>query len=86
MKQVSIQDFKRRFSEWLDKAASGPGLVITRHRQPLVQVTPIEVPHVHTGKRFGKSSIKPLFDNVLGGRLMELLADDRADEHPRRAR
>jgi prevent-host-death family protein len=79
MKLVSIQELKRHLSALVAEAAAGDRILVTRHRQPVVLLGPAESPHVHTGKRFGKASgaLKALVKKSTGGRILEILADDR---------
>lgn len=81
MKTVSIDELKRNLSAFVDQAAAGERIVITKHRRPVASLAPADVEHVHVGKRFGRATLKPLFRAAAtkGAYLDVLRADRRHD-------
>jgi prevent-host-death family protein len=77
MKSVSIQELKRNLSGYLELAASGESILITRHRRAVAKLSGAEDANVRVGKRVGKGSLKPLFRNATGGAALEALLEDR---------
>lgn len=84
MKEVSIQELKRRLSTIVSEAAAGTEYMITRHKRPVARVSPADRKHLHQGSRFGKGNLKPLLNAKTKGRYLQILAEDRdetSDEH-----
>lgn len=44
MESVNIYDAKTRLSQWVDKAAAGEDVVVSRHGKPLVRITKLHEP------------------------------------------
>ena len=68
MKPVNIYDAKTRFSELVDKAASGEDVVVSRNGKPIVRITRLEgakKQHLVFGVLKGKLKIAPDFDAPL---------------------
>jgi prevent-host-death family protein len=80
MKSISIQDLKRQLSEMVSAAEAGERFVITRHKRPVAELGPTDFGCLHVGSEFGAGSLSKLLDAPTGGRYLEVLADDRADE------
>ncbi len=75
MKPVNIYDAKTRFSQLVDKAASGEDVIISRSGKPLVRLTRLEgeqKPRIKFGVLKGKMRIAADFDAALPA---EALAD-----------
>ncbi len=81
MKQVSIQELKRRLSAIVSEAAEGTEYLITRHKFPLARISPADRKHLHKGSRFGKGDLSPFLNARTKGRYLEFLTEDR-DERP----
>lgn len=74
METVNIYDAKTRFSQLVDKAASGEDVVVSRNGKPLVRITRLEEHkrRIKFGVLKGKLTVpedfdEPLPDEVLGG-------------------
>jgi prevent-host-death family protein len=76
MKQISIQDLKARLSGAVAEAESGQTIVITRHNEPVAQLTPAGARHVHRGRSVG-TRLRPAIRSGTKGRYLAVLADDR---------
>ena len=79
MKKISIQTLKARLSALVAEAESGQTILITRHNQPVAQLAPPEVQHLHRGKLFGRARIGPALKRGTKGRYLEVLLEDRGD-------
>jgi len=79
MKRISIQDLKAQLSAVIAEAESGETILITRHNQPVAQLTPAEIQNLHRGKFFGKGRIAPAVKRGTNGRYLEVLLEDRGD-------
>jgi prevent-host-death family protein len=77
MKRISIQDLKAGLSGAVAEAESGSTILITRHNQPVAQLSPAGSPHVHRGARVGTARIKPALARGTRGRYLDVLMDDR---------
>ena len=77
MKRISIQDLKARLSAAVSEAESGGTIVITRHNEPVAQLSPAHLPHVHRGTRVGTGRIKPAIPRGTKGRYLDVLLQDR---------
>lgn len=78
MKKVSIQDLKAQLSGTIAEAESGSTIVITRHNEPVAQLTPARLAHVHRGARVGAGRLKPVLSRGTGGRYLDVLLEDRS--------
>lgn len=74
METVNIYDAKTRFSQLVDKAASGEDVVVSRNGKPLVRITRLEPSkrRIRFGVLAGKVNISADFDAPLPD---EVLAD-----------
>ena len=77
MKRISIQDLKARLSSTIAEAERGATLVITRHQEPVAQLTPARPPAVHRGARVATGRLKPAIKRSTRGRYLALLLEDR---------
>jgi len=77
MKRISIQDLKARLSAAISEAESGGTVVITRHNEPVAQLSSARPPHVHRGTRVGAGRIKPAMKRGTKGRYLAILLEDR---------
>ena len=77
MKTVSIDELKRRLSSYIDQAAGGDRILITKHRRPIASLSPAEVEHLHVGTKFGRGALKPLLRAPTRGAYLEVLMEDR---------
>ncbi|MBI2204980.1 MAG: type II toxin-antitoxin system Phd/YefM family antitoxin [Candidatus Rokubacteria bacterium] len=77
MKTVSIDELKRNLSSFIDQAASGERIVITRHRRPVAALAPAGSQHVHIGSRFGRARLKPALKGPTKGAYLDVLIEDR---------
>ena len=74
METVNLCDAKTRLSQWVDKAAAGEDVVVSRNGKPLVRITQLQVAkrRIQYGVLEGKMSIAadfdaPLPDGILAG-------------------
>jgi len=79
MKQMSIQALKARLSGAVAEAESGQTIVITRHNEPVAQLTPAGARHVHRGRSVGTSRLRPAIRPGTKGRYLAVLAEDRGN-------
>lgn len=77
MKTVSIYELKRNLSSFVDQAAAGARILITRHRRPVASLSAADMEHVHIGARFGRGTLKPLLRAPTQGKYLEVLEHDR---------
>jgi prevent-host-death family protein len=77
MKRISIQDLKAGLSGAVADAESGTTILITRHNDPVAQLSPARPVHVHRGARIGTSGIEPAVRRGTAGRYLAVLRDDR---------
>lgn len=77
MNRISIQDLKAQLSGAVSEAESGSTIVITRHGEPVAQLSPAHPPHVHHGNRVGAGRINPAVTRGTRGRYLAVLLDDR---------
>ena len=49
MSTISVQDLKARLSSAVAEAEAGATLIITRHNEPVAQLTPVSATHTHRG-------------------------------------
>jgi prevent-host-death family protein len=79
MRRISIQDLKAQLSAAIAEAESGKTIVITRHNEPVAELTPAQVRHLHRGRLFGKARIVPAVKKGTNGRYLKILFEDRSD-------
>jgi len=82
MPVISVQDLKARLSSAVAEAEAGATLVITRHNEPVAQLTPVVARHTHRGARAGTGRLRRAIEGGLRGPkglLMTTLLDDRGD-------
>ena len=79
MKSISIQDLKAGLSGAVAEAESGETIVITRHNEPVAQLTSAGSPHVHRGTAVGAGRLRPAIRRGTGGRYLTVLGDDRGN-------
>lgn len=84
MKTVSIDELKRNLSAFIDEAAKGERIVITKHRRPVAALAPATPEHVHVGKRFGRAKLRPLFKAATKGAYLDVLLEDRRHDRLQR--
>lgn len=84
MKTVSIDELKRNLATFVDEAAAGARILITKHRRPVAFLSAADMEHVQIGGRFGRGALKPLFRSATQGRYLEVLANDRRPPHGQR--
>jgi prevent-host-death family protein len=77
MKTVSIDELKRNLSSFVDQAAGGARILITKHRRPVASLSPADLEHVRVGMRFGRGTLKPLLKAPTQGKYLEVLGADR---------
>ena len=77
MKTVSIDELKRHLSSFIDQAAGGAQILITKHRRPVAFLSAADLEHVHVGPRFGRGTLKPLLRAPTQGKYLEVLESDR---------
>ena len=77
MKRVSIQDLKARLSAVIAEAEGGRTIVVTRHHEPVAQLGPARIDHVHRSSR--RTRLKPAIVRGSKGRYLKVLLDDRGD-------
>jgi prevent-host-death family protein len=79
MKRISIQDLKARLSAAVAEAEAGSTLVITRHNEPVAQLSPALSAHLHKGARVGKGRIASVLKRGTKGRYLTVLLEDRGN-------
>jgi prevent-host-death family protein len=77
MKTVPIDELKRHLASFIDQAAAGTRILITRHRRPVASLAPADLEHVRVGARFGRGMLKPLLRAPTQGLYLEVLEQDR---------
>jgi prevent-host-death family protein len=77
VRTVSIDELKRNLSTFVDEAAAGARILITKHRRPVASLSAADMEHVQIGGRFGRGALKPLFRSATQGEYLEVLANDR---------
>ena len=73
MTTVSIDELKRNLSSFIDQAAAGARILITKHRRPVASLSAADQEHVHVGARFGRGALKPLLWAPKQGKYLGLL-------------
>lgn len=79
MKKMRIQDLKAHLSIAVAEAEAGATIVITRHNQPIAQLSPLRSPHVNYGANADASDLTAAIQGGTNGRIFEILEDDRGD-------
>jgi prevent-host-death family protein len=77
MKRLSIQALKAHLSGAVSEAESGSTILITRHNEPVAQLSPARSPHVHRGSQVGRGRLEPAVARGTGGRYLAVLMEDR---------
>jgi prevent-host-death family protein len=77
MRRISIQDLKAQLSGAVAEAESGATLLITRHNEPVAQLSPARPPHVRRGSRVGTGRLEPAVTRATKGRYLAVLLEDR---------
>ena len=75
---MRIQDLKAHLSTAVSEAEAGATIIITRHNQPIAQLSPLRSPHVHYGSKVG-TGLSSAIQGGTNGRALELLDEDRGD-------
>lgn len=73
-KRLSVSEFKRRLSHWIEEAEAGETIEVMRHNRTVARLGPAEASVCETGDRFGKGGIRPLFKHT---GILESLWEDR---------
>lgn len=77
MKSISIKDLKAGLSGAVAEASAGQTILITRHNEPVAQLTAAGSRHVHRGAAVGTGRLRPAIRRGTGGRYLAVLGDDR---------
>lgn len=77
MRTVSIDELKRNLSSFIDRAAAGERILITRHRRPVAALGAAGIEHLHVGSRFGRARLKPALSAPTRGAYLAALGEDR---------
>lgn len=78
MKKVSVQDLKSGLSAAIAEAEAGETIVITRHNEPVAQLTPLRRRVSQRGSRAGTGRVEPAIRGAsTGGRYLAVLLEDR---------
>lgn len=77
MERVSIQDLKARLSAAIARAEGGETLLITRHHEPVAQLSPVKSPTMHHGPDVGTGRLEPVLKRGTSGRYLAVLLEDR---------
>jgi prevent-host-death family protein len=77
MKRISIQELKARLSAAIAEAEGGGTVLITRHNEPVAQLTAAHPLHVHRGVHVGTGRITPAVKRGTRGRYLAVLLEDR---------
>jgi prevent-host-death family protein len=79
MKRISIQDLKARLSTAVAEAEAGSTFLITRHNEPVAQLSPARPQHLHRGQQVGTGSLRPALRRGTKGRYLTVLLEDRGN-------
>ena len=79
MKEVSIQVLKASLSAVVAEAGGGQTIIITRHNQPVAQLSPARPSSVHHGRHAGTGRLKPALKRGTRGRYLAVLLEDRGN-------
>jgi prevent-host-death family protein len=74
-----MQDLKAHLSGAVSEAESGSTILITRHNEPVAQLSPARPPHVHRGSRVGSGRLEPAVARGTRGRYLSVLMEDRGN-------
>jgi prevent-host-death family protein len=78
MKRISIQDLKAALSAAVAETEAGSTILITRHNEPVAQLSPVGSAHVHRGPDASSGRrLEPAIKRGTKGRYLEVLLDDR---------
>ena len=77
MKSVSIDELKRHLSRFVQQAAAGARITITKHGRPVASLAAADMEYVHVGSRFGRRGVTPLLKGPTQGSYLEVLEQDR---------
>jgi prevent-host-death family protein len=77
MKRISIQDLKAGLSAAVAEAETGQTILITRHNEPVAQLTAARPRDVHRGRRVGSGRLTPAVPRGTRGRYLAVLLEDR---------
>jgi prevent-host-death family protein len=77
MKRISIQDLKARLSSAIAETEAGATLLVTRHNEPVAQLSPVRPAHVHRGVNVGRGRLEPALKRGTSGRSLAVLLEDR---------
>ena len=61
------------------EAEAGDTILITRHNEPVAQLSPARTEPVHYGKNVGHGRIKAAVKRGTNGRYLEMLLEDRGN-------
>jgi prevent-host-death family protein len=84
MKTVSIDALKRNLSSFIEQAAAGERIVITKHGKPVAALTAASSEHVRIGSRAARGTLKPALKGPTKGHYLTVLLDDRRGSDDRR--
>ena len=72
MESINIYEAKTKFSQLVDKAASGEDVVVSRNGKPVVRITRLTTPkrRIKFGVLKGKIRVAPDFDAALPGDVL----------------
>jgi len=70
---------KGRLSAVVADAEGGETILITRHNEPVAQLSAFLAPHLHRGELLGKARIVPAVKKGTNGRYLKVLQEDRGD-------
>ena len=77
VKRISIQDLKAQLSGAVSEAEAGSTIVITRHNEPVAQLSPARPQHVHRGSGVGTGRLTAAVTRGTRGRYLVVLLEDR---------
>lgn len=79
MKSVSMQELKLTLSTQIAYVEAGDQILITRHGRPVARLAPLGNAGCRVGAEFMQRAITPVVRGGVGGRSLEILAEDRHD-------
>jgi prevent-host-death family protein len=79
MKRISIQALKARLSTAVAEAEAGATFLITRHNEPVAQLSPAHPRHLHSGTRVGSGRLQAAVRRGTKGRYLTVLMEDRGN-------
>jgi prevent-host-death family protein len=79
MKRISIQDLKARLSTAVAEAEAGSTFLITRHNEPVAQLSPAHPQHLHSGTQVGTGRLQPAVRRGTKGCYLTVLMEDRGN-------